>query len=268
MNAVFISTGKHDGAWNMAFDKLLMEYVSRGTFEIVIRTYGWNPACVSLGRLQKMSAEIDFAKLRTDGFDAVNRPTGGRAVWHENEVTYSVTAPVSDPFVSGNITEALRKVGKPVSEAMVSLGVDVQIKSTDSHRVGRKVPLNPCFTSISRYETGTIDGRKLIGSAQLRTKDVFLEHGSILIENDQPKLLDYLVEEKPSEWMEMMQTHLTTGIACLSEYIPDITVKDIETALYHSFSKVLNTKVEIIDFNTILCSRHLELMEEFRTDAE
>jgi len=268
MKIIFMSTGRHTGAWNMAFDKLMMDSVAAGTYEIVIRTYGWDPACISLGRCQKLSSEIDLDKLHRDGYDAVKRPTGGRAVWHGNEVTYSVIAPAMHPFVSGTISESLRKVNEPITRAMQLLGVDVEVKSTDHHRIGRKVPLNPCFTSHSRYETGTIDGRKLIGSAQLRSKDVFLEHGSILIGNDQLELLEYLPEERPKKWMNMMRNHLTDGIACLSEFLPDIEAGSIENALFESFNERFDQKVERVDFNSIITKRHEELMKEFLIDEE
>ena len=221
----------------MAFDRLLMERVRGGEYDFVLRTYGWDPACVSIGRLPKKDREICQDKLIADGYHLVRRPTGGRAVWHETEVTYSVVAPLDHPMVNGSISEALKKVSRPMAKALSSLGVKVRTSSIEDHRAGGpRVAGNPCFTSHGKWEVGTPDGRKLVGSAQARSRGVFLEHGSILLNNDQLKILDYAPRSTPEGLKAILRKHLSEGIACLREFVPEVTYEMVENALFEAFS--------------------------------
>ena len=251
----------------MAFDRLLMELVRENSWDFVLRTYGWNPPCVSIGRLQKAQREIDAERLIADGYGLVRRPTGGRAVWHETELTYSIVAQTDHPAVSGSISEALRKTAAPMVEAMNSLGIKVAVSPTDKHRAGgpRSVT-NPCFTSHGRWEVGTPDGRKLVGSAQARSRGVFLEHGSILFENDQLKILDYLPENTPPGLKETLMQHLTEGIACLHEFDPDLEIIDMENALHASFSETAGTALPYLPHEELESERLIELKRECRND--
>lgn len=267
MKSVHMATGKHDGFWNMAFDRLLMEQVGRGRWSFVLRTYGWDPACVSIGKLQKPSREIDTQKLLSHGYGLVRRPTGGRAVWHETELTYSIVAPRDHPAVSGPITEALRKTSLPMLAAIRSLGIPAEAGPWEKHNAGGpRMEANPCFTSHGRWEIGTSDGRKMVGSAQARNRGVFLEHGSILFGNDQPKMLEYLPETVSPRLREMLESHLSTGIACLCEFSPGLTVEEMENALRQAFSEALGEEIEEYPYRELQGSRLRELEMECRDD--
>ena len=267
MKNIHIRTGRARGCWNMALDRYLMELVRRGEYDFVLRTYGWEPACVSIGRLQDPFREIDVAALRNDGFHIVRRPTGGRQVWHETEVTYSVLARLDHEMVSGTVSEALRKVASPMVEAMRKLGLNVSVSSTDSHHVaGPRTGGNPCFTSHGRWEVGTGDGRKLVGSAQARSRGVFLEHGSILLENDQPKLLKYLPETFPESLTGKLRKHLDEGIACLREFRPDLGESELEEALSCSYSSAVGEVLADVPVSDIESQRLQELVEECDND--
>lgn len=245
MRVVRFSTGEHPGPWNMAFDRLLMEQVRLGRWDFVLRTYGWTPACVSIGKLQDVSREVDRTALEAAGFGLVRRPTGGRAVWHETELTYSVTARLDHPMVAGPVSEALRKVAAPLADALRRLGIAVSLSPVERHSfAGPREPANPCFTSHGSWEVGTPDGRKLVGSAQARSRGVFLEHGSILLENDQPKLLDFLPVPLPSEVRTRLAGRLREGIATLREFSPDLTPDAVEGALAAAFSEALGGEIE------------------------
>ncbi len=251
----------------MAFDRLLMELVRENSWDFVLRTYGWDPPCVSIGRLQKAHREIDAERLVADGYGLVRRPTGGRAVWHENELTYSIVAQTDHPAVSGSIGEALRKTAAPMVGAMNSLGIEVAVSPTDKHRAGgpRSVT-NPCFTSHGRWEIGTPDGRKLVGSAQARSRGVFLEHGSILFQNDQLKILDYLPENTPPGLKETLRQHLTEGIACIHEFDPCLEMIDMENALHESFSETTGTALEYMPHEELESEHLIELERECSND--
>lgn len=253
----------------MALDRYLMELVRDGRFDFVLRTYGWKPACVSLGRLQKADREIDVDRLLNDGFHLVRRPTGGRQVWHETELTYSIVARMEHPMVSGSISQALKKVAAPMVEAMRSLEIDVTVSSCDSHHVGGpRTRGNPCFTSHGRWEVGTPDGRKLVGSAQARSRGVFLEHGSILFENDQPKLLDYLPDGVPLKLRERLSHHLRYGIASVREFKADLETSEMEEALAVSYSRHLGHEMEELPVDSFKGKRLSELEKECRDEVQ
>lgn len=252
MRSAFFSTGAHTGAWNMAFDRLLMEEVREYRWDLVLRVYGWEPACVSIGKLQDPDREVDRSALSTAGIGLVRRPTGGRAVWHQTEVTYSVTARVDHPLVSGPVSEALKKVAQPLAEAVRCLGIPVSLGPAERHHAGGpREPANPCFTSHGRWEVGAVDGRKLIGSAQARSRGVFLEHGSILLENDQIRLLDFLPRPMRSTATPRLRAHLKGGIATLREFLPGLEVGDVERSLFRSFSQVLDGGLQEADPATL-----------------
>ncbi len=267
MRTAHFSTGKHDGIWNMAFDRLLMELVRGKKWEFVLRTYGWNPPCVSIGKFQNIRREINMERLIADGYGVVRRPTGGRAVWHETELTYSIVASADNRMVSGSITEALEKTSAPMIRAMNSLGMDVTVSSLEKHRItGHRVSANPCFTSHGKWEIGTNDGRKLVGSAQARSRGVFLEHGSILFENDQLNILNYLPEDTSSALTELLSRHLTEGIACVSEINPDIEIEDMEKALHDSFSEATGGNTAYLSYREFEGERLSQLESECRND--
>ncbi|MEN8209306.1 MAG: biotin/lipoate A/B protein ligase family protein [Candidatus Fermentibacteria bacterium] len=267
MKAVHFATGKHDGNWNMAFDRYMMELVRENRWDFVLRTYGWDPACVSIGKLQRTEREINRERLLADGYGLVRRPTGGRAVWHETELTYSIVARTDHPAVAGSISDALKKTAAPMVKAMNSLGIRVSVCPTEKHRAGgpRKAA-NPCFTSHGKWEIGTADGRKLVGSAQARSRGVFLEHGSILFENDQLKLLDYLPNDTPSALKDILRKHLTAGIASIHEFDPDLQESDMENALHESYSAIAGESLSYLPHQELETERLSELESECGND--
>ncbi len=251
----------------MAFDRLLMEHLRENRWDFILRTYGWDPACVSIGKLQNTHHEINADKLFADGYGLVRRPTGGRAVWHETELTYSIVAASDHAAVSGSISEALKKTAAPMVRAMNALGIQVAVSPTEKHRAGGpRSSGNPCFTSHGKWEVGTPDGRKLVGSAQARSRGVYLEQGSILFENDQLKILDYLPVDTSPGLKIILRRHLTEGIACLREFDPCIEINDMENALHESFSLIAGNHLEYLPYEELEGERLSELECECRSD--
>jgi len=244
-----------------------MELIRAKKLDFVLRVYGWNPPCVSIGRHQTLIREIDMEKLIGDGFGIVRRPTGGRAVWHETELTYSIAARLDHPLVSGSISDALRKTSGPMIDAIKSLGIDVAAKPLEKHTTGGpRTAANPCFTSHGKWEIGTPDGKKLVGSAQARSRGVFLEHGSILLKNDQLKILDYLPVGTPPGYKTAVRHHLETGIACLHEFKPDLEITEMRNALRISFCKALSSDLKHLPYDKFLTERFRELECEYRNE--
>lgn len=165
-----------DGAQNMALDEALLER-ARGSNEGVFRIYSWARPTLSLGRHQRAAGMYDLDRARAAGVDVVRRPTGGRAVLHHREITYAVAAPAG-----ASLRESYEGVSRLLGEALRRIGVSVHA-ATPAGRA--PVPdLAPCFELPTRDEL-LFGGRKLVGSAQWRENGAFLQHGSILVDDDQ-----------------------------------------------------------------------------------
>jgi lipoyl(octanoyl) transferase len=170
-------TDPASGPENMALDEALMAR-ARSTGEWVLRVYSWSAATLSLGRHQSACATYDPATLGAAGIAIVRRPTGGRTVLHDREVTYSVTAPATD---AGVLRESYQRINRLLVDGLRSLGVAAEIAETPR---APKPDITPCFELPSPGEL-TAGGRKLAGSAQWRDHGALLQHGSILVDGDQ-----------------------------------------------------------------------------------
>jgi len=243
----YMETGPRRGSWNMAADTVLMDMVERGDLEFVLRTYRWDPPCVSLGRLQRPGAEVDPERVGAAGFDLVRRPTGGRAVLHHTEITYSVVASRSLPLVAGSVSESLRRVSRPLTRALRGMGADVEAGPAERSSGGPRSPANPCFTSHGRWEITTSDGRKVVGSAQARRPGVFLEHGSIILENRQHLMADLLPERVPPEWRKRIRKLLLRGTGALCELVQDPDPQLLRDGLRREFGREVGRRLEPMD---------------------
>jgi lipoate-protein ligase A len=177
----------------MALDEALMEAVRDGG-EAVLRFYRWEPACLSLGRNQPAAGRYREDLLAEAGWDVVRRPTGGRAVLHDRELTYSVVTPAG---LLGSPRESYAAVNRALVAAVRRLGVPAVLQPRTAHRA--PVPtLAPCFRDPAEGEV-VVQGRKLIGSAQYREGNVVLQHGSLLLEGDQRRVAGLLREPGAEE---------------------------------------------------------------------
>jgi len=176
-----------DGAWDMAVDEALLTSCSRaeGRVPTTLRLYGWETPTLSLGRGQIGEACCDRRYLRRHGIDLVRRPTGGLAVLHDAERTYAVVGSLRRPPFEGGVSATYRRIAAALAGAMRNLGLDARsVGAEGSRRAPRPRTDDPsCFALTSSHEIA-VDGRKLIGSAQLRRREAFLQHGSILIDLD------------------------------------------------------------------------------------
>jgi lipoate-protein ligase A len=169
------------GAENMALDEALMER-ARETGEWVVRVYSWSRPTISLGRNQSACGRYDLPRINALGLDLVRRPTGGRAILHHREITYSVTAPSEE---AGDLRQSYDRINRLLLEALRSLGVEASVFSPTTRAASPGMA--PCFDEPAAGEL-TVSGRKLAGSAQWRADGALLQHGSILIEDDQSLL--------------------------------------------------------------------------------
>jgi lipoate-protein ligase A len=171
------STGR-PGPENMAMDDALLHDAS-STGRSFLRLYRWSPPCLSFGRNEPALARYDRGEIERRGWDVVRRPTGGRAVWHEDEVTYAVAAPI---LAFGSLRASYCVIHERLAAALGTLGLAAQLAPD----VGRPMGLGAgaCFASPVGGEV-TVHGRKVVGSAQVRLGSAFLQHGSILLAGSQ-----------------------------------------------------------------------------------
>lgn len=178
----FLDSGAADGATNMATDAALMAEARR-TGSATLRVYAWDRPTLSFGRHERTRDRFDPARIEARGIGVVRRPTGGRALLHHHEVTYSVTAPAN----AMSLGESYAAINALLLDALARLGVIAHVAAA----VRR--PLRPegaaCFAEPAAGEL-TVDGLKLVGSAQLREAGALLQHGSILIADDQGIIAD------------------------------------------------------------------------------
>lgn len=202
----------------MAFDIERAEQVLRGEAAPALRVYGWKPWAVSLGHHQS-DRDIDVKKCEEYGFDVVRRPTGGRAILHANEATYSVVMPADDK----GITEIYSLISRALVTGLKALCPDVSYETSQPNfrSLYTSQESIPCFSSSARYEV-QINGKKLVGSAQRRYsqdgREVVLQHGSILLGPEHRLLTEVLrlssdaVKEKITEDIVLKTADLSTAM--------------------------------------------------------
>ncbi|OGJ89510.1 MAG: hypothetical protein A2487_06380 [Candidatus Raymondbacteria bacterium RifOxyC12_full_50_8] len=202
----FINSGHQTAIYNMSFDARLLA-ANEGVF---LRVYGWSPPAVSIGFGQKAEKELDLDHLRADGIDCVKRLTGGRAVLHHKELTYSVAGPVGGMF-GNDLNQTYKKIGEALAASLELLGVKCQLeKAKNPDERSRSHASLPCFASTARYEL-KVEGRKILGSAQKRTQKRFLQHGSLLLSRGLD-IADYLnaPEHVREEYRRLVTAESTT----------------------------------------------------------
>lgn len=172
----FIEDGPCDGAWNMAVDRALLESRQAGG-RPTLRLYRWTRPTLSLGRFQDVST-VDLGECERRGVDVVRRATGGRAVLHDDEITYSVVASVDDGVPRG-VAASYRLLCGALVEAYVRLGVAAELTQRDRGTKGSAA----CYLHATKADL-SLGGAKLSGSAQVWAHDSVLQHGSFVITRD------------------------------------------------------------------------------------
>jgi len=203
----------HDAYLNMSIDQAIMESVEAGKSAPTIRFYKWMPSAVSIGRFQSMQEEVDIEKCKELGVSYIRRATGGGAVYHSNsgEITYSVIAPVS--IISKDIRESYRIICGWVIDGLSKLGINADF-----------APINDIV----------VDGKKISGNAQTRSKEIILQHGTILYNLDIKTMFAVLrvSEEKISD---KLIKSAEDRVTCVKNYA-DISLEGLYERLLEGFT--------------------------------
>lgn len=264
----FINTGSHDPYYNMAMDEALLNFVSRGEIDPVVRFYTWNPATLSVGYFQRLKKEIDIDKVKEKGFGLVRRQTGGRGVLHDKELTYSVIVPESHPNMPSTITEAYRVISEGLLEGFKLLRFDAYfaIPRSKEEREKLKQPRSAvCFDAPSWYEL-VVEGRKIAGSAQTRQKGVILQHGSLLQDVDVDELFDMFIFKNDRLKEKMKKAFVDKAVAINDISDRHISIEEMEKAFEEGFKKGLNIEFKPLSLTENQLAEVKVLEEKYRSE--
>lgn len=238
----FINSGPCSPSYNMALDEALLDWHSEGLIPPVIRFYEWNPATLSIGYFQSVEKEIDLEAVERLGLGFVRRPTGGRGVLHEHELTYSVIVSEKYPDMPATVTEAYRVISEGLLLGFQNLGLDAyfSIPDTEEKKIDLKKPKSAvCFDTPSWYEL-VVEGKKVAGSAQTRQKGVILQHGAILLDLDEDKLIQTF-KFASNEVRDRVKASLSKKAVAINKISQSpVSVDDCKIAFKHGFEDALH----------------------------
>ncbi len=236
----------------MAIDEALLEGVGLPEAAPILRLYAWSPPCLSLGYAQPVG-DVDLQSLQDLGWDIVRRPTGGRAILHTDELTYSVIAPIDHPDVSGDILSSYRRLSRGLTAGLEILGIPVQVEP--AHQVPAEMKNLPvCFEVPSPYEL-TVGGKKILGSAQVRRKHAVLQHGTLPLKGEIARITNVLsypgITEQEAA-AASVRSRATTAEAVLGR---EVSWNQAADAIAQGFSEALGWRLTQTDLESMEMER-------------
>jgi lipoate-protein ligase A len=253
------------GPENMAIDEAILSAVGSGDSPPTLRLYAWAPPCLSLGYSQE-GGDVDLDRLDDRGWDIVRRLTGGKAILHTDELTYSISAPAGNPHFSGDILESYRHLSRGLTAGLALLGLHPQVEGEVSLTEADRA--NPvCFEVPSSYEI-TIEGKKLVGSAQVRRKGRMLQHGSIPLYGDISLICQVLPFNDPpsrSQACERVRDRATTLADALGRIV---SWEEAAEAIARGFADGLGWELESGSLSPQESERARSLTAEKYADPE
>ena len=237
----FLNTGHQDAFTNMAVDRAILEAHKNGLVPPTIRVYGWIPPAISIGYFQGMTEEVDLQACRNNKVDCVRRVTGGGAVFHDKELTYSIVIAESHPAIPGNILESYGLICGALVEGLQSLG----IKSI--------------FAPINDIVVGN---QKISGNAQTRRYGVVLQHGTILLDVDVEKMFSLLKVPNEKIKDKLISDVRQRVTSCSKVLGRPVSFDDVARELRKGFEKTFH--VTLVDGS--LTKQELDWTQEFRRE--
>ncbi|MGN8644464.1 lipoate--protein ligase family protein [Gracilibacillus sp. HCP3S3_G5_1] len=242
----FIDTQKQTPAYNMAVDECLLNWHSNKKIPPTIRFYEWVPAGLSVGYFQKTVNKIDLEAVRNHGIELVRRLTGGRAVLHDQELTYSVIVSEEHPKMPKSIKEAYMVLSQGLLEGFRSLGIDASFAIPEGKLNTTQSAV--CFEEPSWYEL-VVNNKKAAGSAQTRKKGVILQHGSIPLTVDNDKLYDLFIYRNDKVKQRAREAFSDKAISIEQATHRQVTLEEIKSAFKKGFEKGLEIELKEFTFN-------------------
>jgi lipoate-protein ligase A len=240
----FLETGCNDAAFNMAVDEALLLSHEAGQSPPTLRAYTWSSPTLSLGYAQSVEKEVDAAACRQHGVTLVRRPTGGRAVLHDQEATYSVVMPLRLTDREGSITEHYHRIGLALAAALRHAGLAVRLERPSVLASAPRAASPACFAAMSRYELSAT-GRKLVGSAQKRGRRSLLQHGSIPLSMDRQRLFACL--RVPADRRSQLLHESYASMVAVNEVAPTpLDAAALHRALRQGFADCLTSGTELL----------------------
>ncbi len=247
-----------DGAGNMAVDCAIAEAVGRREQGPTLRLYGWQPPCLSLGYGQR-ARDVDLAALHARGWELARRPTGGKAILHADELTYSLCLPLDHHLARGAVIESYRRFSVALLRALEITGFAATAEPRANPAAGSSAsPV--CFEAPSHYEI-CVGGRKLIGSAQSRRGGALLQHGSIPLAGDLGQICDVLAYDSCAQ-RESAKVQLRRRAMTVSEAKPGIARSSLAAALERGFAEIFETRFEAGSLSSAEAARAEQLRKE------
>jgi lipoate-protein ligase A len=201
---------------NMAIDEAMFRETIKNKKPPTLRFFGWRPAAVSIGYFQELKNEINFNQCRRSGVNIVRRMTGGKAVYHSDEITYSLTAGSSETLFPDDIVGTYKIISLCLARGLSLLGIEAHLAKAGITATGKGSDLaSSCFSVPSGNEL-LVDGRKICGSAQTRTHGGFLQHGSLLMTFDPVETAALILTSQAPEQSEKLRCSVTA----VNEVIP------------------------------------------------
>lgn len=235
-----LDSGPAGAAINMAIDEAIALICQQGKSPPTLRLYTWRPAALSIGYFQDVEREIDLDWCKELGYGFVRRPTGGKAVLHDQELTYSVVARSDNPLFPKDLHGAFLVIARALIAGLNYLGIEAQVFGSASRREQPTSgqPSSSCFAEAMGFEIG-VEGKKLIGSAQRRWRDGFLQHGSILCDY-YPEKLFRLLKFSNEEHREQSVSTMSRAVTSLSSILQKpVAIHLLKEGLIKGFEEVL-----------------------------
>jgi lipoate-protein ligase A len=234
----FIYDSPLSGAENMARDDAILHAVSAGQQPPTLRIYAWQPFCLSLGYGQN-SSDADQERLQVNHYDIVRRPTGGRAILHGDELTYSLSLPIQHELAQGDVIASYRNISRGLVQMLQHLGLEVRSEAQDHEALRQSGPV--CFEIPSHYEI-TVNDKKLIGSAQVRRRDGILQHGTLPVWGDVGRICDVLVYPDDAE-RQSAKNYVQSRATTLSDVLQEsVTWDAVRDAMLQGFTRAFDVE--------------------------
>lgn len=257
----FLNTGAADGIFNMTADEALATHHDQTV--PILRVYCWSPFTISLGYHQSIR-ELNVVQCRKDGLGIVRRPTGGRAILHAQEVTYSVIIPKSHPLFDKSSLSIYKLISSALVTGLNELGMPASLekKNGSDAEFARYNRRFSCFATSAKYEIH-YQSRKCVGSAQRRFENGLLQHGSILLGDEHLNLTKYISANGTGE-DETSRALLQSRTATLDSISNrNTTFDEIATCLKHGFEKTFDTTLNPDEFSADELQRIEQLKPQY-----